>query len=674
MAQAILRNEDFKSNATVQNVQGIIYQGEGSPTDRISSPNIGAIYIDTLSGMLWICSIANNTVGWRPFNADRTKQVQVHHTVQSGDLIGAYGGGSFSFAGNSNVCHWLTTGFGGANSMVMVAGRMNGSVGSTITELFNGAVWTVGPNYSVSLWDSNGFGAQNAGVVTGGLLGGLSSGTSSAVQTFDGSTFAATSAMPAAKSQHAACGTLYSGFVTGGYGPFAFGVASNTFAFNGSMWTTLAAANLPAAMLGIQAAGGMNGAIISPDTQSPYVTKTYLFNGASWNTAPFTLFDAGTGPGMVGSSNNALAVGIITSAFTGRTNSTCFNGSVWFLGSNSTLSRINVSTGGNPANATIASGRTIGAAYLTLTESHIQNIYRKLNVTNIHTAQNIGMAVSVTTNSLTATLSTGDVTSRYVANKCTFGLDKYNNTAPFVIMSVTYNINIFNQTSTYTAEIDVQPLSAYLKFADMNQGMAVVDQNNNYYPIISITNSNSWGIYGTAIVRTPTSTALSSGSTIRMAFLDRWEDLYAGAITLTTNNQMIVSITKNVPDYLGNCPPNPLVFLKYLKPGATLHIPYSNVSGTMGSRVNYGAYQIIKSVISATPSTVINLYVTKQNTVSTNESFNGAPTIGIGGIAIYQHIQTSLTNVFDVDSIVLGYNNKMHNPYSAFYDEMIDGY
>src|ERR1035437_4349770 len=96
--QAILQVSDFKSGSTVHNIQGVLYRGEGSPLGQRISTQLGALYVDILSGGLWIANSISVNTGWEPFYNQATA-ITVSSDVQEGDLIGIYGAGSWAASG-----------------------------------------------------------------------------------------------------------------------------------------------------------------------------------------------------------------------------------------------------------------------------------------------------------------------------------------------------------------------------------------------------------------------------------------------------------------------------------------------------------------------------------------------------------------------------------------------
>ena len=106
------------------------------------------------------------------------------------------------------------------------------------------ASWATGTNYPVSVRDASGFGTPNAAII----LGGNAPPTTSAVNTYDGSSWTSTTALPANLSGADADGPQTAGLFAGGTDTTANydwnGSSWSAETYDGTCWTTSASMNV----------------------------------------------------------------------------------------------------------------------------------------------------------------------------------------------------------------------------------------------------------------------------------------------------------------------------------------------------------------------------------------------------------------------------------------------
>lgn len=640
MAQTILRNEDFKSSSIANNVQGIIYRGEGLPLGRISSPNLGAIYVDNLSGMLWMCAIVNSssTLAWKPFNSDTSTSITIDNSVQNGDLIGIFGVGSWVATGNLNAFKHNMAGAGRTNA-AFVAGGNNGTVLS-VSELFNGSAWTTAGNLNVSRQLAAAAGSQNAGLV----MGGINSAALSSTELFNGTSWAASGSMNFSKNIITGCGSQFAALVGGGFSAGAGQIISELF--NGSIWTV--GASLSVTKHKMSSAGAQNAGLVAGGTPLAVTTSTNnseIFNGTAWSLSSNLNISRQSAAGM-GSQTSAIAA---QGSFNGATSnylktSEIFNGSAWALsGSISFSGSFTSGAGASQGDAISMGGVSSASTEIRNTSFHVQSIYRKLDFSNIQSAINIGVAYNVSVSSLTATLMLGNVSSQYIPYFNFFGISKFNNDQTNAyISSTTSSVVSISALSTNNATVNLTTTFTNCFW----KGMILLDAAGNKYPVVG-------GTASAPIVRwANVSNSASPSLVMSPVWGHRFENFEASSILLSANSLVLTMTTSNYSI-------NSTVFQRFCRVGGTLYIPYSTISGTNGSSLNYGSYYI-NSVSGFSVS------VTKLNTSSATESLT------VGNISIYQHAITSPI-CLGVDSVMLGYMNKIHVPYFSFNDDTSNG-
>lgn len=653
MSQTLIRNEDFKSGSTFNNVRGILYRGNGTPTNRVNAANAGAIYLDQYTGQLWMSLNSGEPATWIPYFTDVTSSVRIASDVQEGDLVGIYGAGSWSASGNLNNRRW-DAGCAGSNqkSTVVAGGSTQGNFPSmALVELFNGSAWYNGSNINTARMNLSGLGSQNAGLMAGGgtAIRGFIASTYSTTEIFDGSTWSTSGTLLQARQNAVAFGTVNAGLIAGG---ISFNNVYGTCeSFNGATWTSinsLNAAKCDAAGIGSQNSGLLAGGVTSVGgTNKVFLTE--FFNGSSWSSG-CNLVNDRYASAVNGSQNAGLISGGVT--FGGATNiSELFNGSAWNSGSNANNARYYHIGGGTPSSGLVAGGTTDGILPSSATELHTQSIYRKLNFSNVQSANNVGLAYNTSNTSLTASVMRGDVSGDIVSGISWFGLSRFNNPQTDVyVTSTTATISSISSTITNQGVLN---LSTTLTGGFAKGGLLKVS-NGDLIPIIG-------GTSIAPVVRWENvSTSASTSLTVGCVWGQR---IYFDATLSITASSTTITFSQG---------PSSLTFNYQGRVGDVLYVPYSSVSGTNGSAVFYGTYL----VTNVSQSSSGNAMYTADSLTS---SFAGVIETNIGGAILYQQLVNAsvqkTNNKFSLDSadLVLGFRNKLRIPLDPYNDDFSNG-
>ena len=126
-------------------------------------------------------------------------------------------------------------------------------------------------------------------------------------------------------------GTVTATITTGGYlgGPPAVDTSTATESYNGSSWTTVSAMNTKRYAHG--ATGTQTAAIAYTGVNPPFVSATESYNGSAWTTTPATVNSAryGFGYSANGTQTAALFAGGTTSGTSALSDSESYNGTSW---------------------------------------------------------------------------------------------------------------------------------------------------------------------------------------------------------------------------------------------------------------------------------------------------------------------------------------------------------
>lgn len=647
MSQSILRNEDFKSSSNPEQIQGFFYRGEGFPNGRITSPTLGALYLDSLSGQLWCCNTVNSTLStsWTPISANYITSAAFATDVQNGDLVGIFGTGAWSSSSATlSAARWDNGGGGAQNAAFSAGGEQGAGTPTGISQIFNGLVWSAAGNLSVSTNAPGKMGSMNAGLIAGGATGG---GALKLSRKFNGSTWTDDSNTLSIKKEYCAgAGTMLAALVAGGFTSTVTELTNDTETHNGSIWT-LISAKLIQARCDMPAIGSQNATFVIGGLVANQISNTEIFNGTSWSSGP--LYPAVREATMCGGNlMSCFTAGGITKNGAGgyTTTSFLFNGSSWVQSNSLPAVRSAGASGGTPLRGFAAGGHNGSAMNSTVLLN--QNTYKRLDYTNLPSAANIGICLNTSSTSLTGTVLAGQIASTIIPQNHFFGISRFNTSGTYVrLSSVTGTISSVTVTTTGLATIN---LSTTLTSSFWN-GMGVLVSGGltqNVYPVVGGTDISP-------IVRWNTSSSASTSLTFSSVSLLRFNNLTATSITVSSGVANI-----NLTNF-GNL--SATTFVRWAHVGNVIYIPASTTSGSAGSAYNYGAYRINSLTVSGGVATVS---VTINNSLAITESMNTA------GIIIYQQPTVSRVGLSEADA-QLGFNNKMHSPNRPFWDDTSAG-
>lgn len=631
MSQTLVRNEDFKTTSTFDNVRGIIYRGNGSPTNRVTAPSLGALYIDQYSGQLWTATAVGAPGTWAPYFSSTISNIAIASDVQNGDLVGISGAGAWSAGGSMLIAKSGQAGAGSRSATFVSGGSNAGGAAINTTELFNGSAWSASGVLSISKTSSVATGSQNSGLIAGGQTTALTNAT----ELFDGSTWAVGNVLSLARRNFSGGGTQNAAIVAGG---ITTGVSALVELFNGATWSI--GNSLSIAKRATAAAGSVNATMVTGGNTATATNLTELFNGSSWSrggvlsVAKYAL--SGNGAGQ----NSAWVASGFTTAATNATE--LFNGSAWSLSGVLSATRFNAG-GAGYQNACLITGGAVGATVVATTELHDQTTYRKVNFSNVQNSLNIGIATSVLDTSLTASVMTGDVSGDLIAKNTFFGISRFGSDQNLTF--VTGTTSTINSISSTVSNQAVLNLSSTLTGGFAVGSMLKISDGT----IIPITGGTALApIVRWNNVSSSASTSLTVGCVWgqRIKF-DPTMTIQAGASSITFN-QGPISLTVA---YQG-------------KVGDTLVIPYSNISGTTGSSFLYGTYLINNVSLSSSGNLIYSANSLNSALVLTESN--------IGGAILYQQM-TGSTTCLSTEDVLIGYRNKMHLPMNPFNDDFANG-
>ena len=246
-------------------------------------------------------------------------QVWYNYTSATLKVRSATTTGTFATGGNLGSGGY-GFGYAGTQTAGLLAGGYTGSYnGNSAT--YNGIAWTSIPASCPNIAYHAGAGVQTAAIFAGGLQG--APGPTSAVNTFNGTTFTPQTSIPSARANQAGAGTQTAMLIFGGGDPGS----TDTFEWNGSSWTTGGSLNTgryQAGGSGTQTAGlGFGGFT----TVAVGVTESY--NGTSWTTLPASMNTARSNFAGYGTQTFAAAIGGGGDGIPPSNQAEIWNGTTW---------------------------------------------------------------------------------------------------------------------------------------------------------------------------------------------------------------------------------------------------------------------------------------------------------------------------------------------------------
>jgi hypothetical protein len=263
--------------------------------------------------------------------------------------------GTWASGGNLNTARagMYTAGTQTAN-LVSGGAPLFGGAGTDQTELYNGSSWTTSGAYPAVAASGGGCGTQTAALgFAGGLNGNVPAITTSAE--FNGSTWTAGNPNNTGRRLLAGTfGTQTAAIGVGGFSPNSSAVES----YDGTTWTTLT--SLPATRGSGGAAGIQTAAILFGDRNANPIGSVLLYNGTSFSSAT-NMNTARFGQAGSGTQTSAVQFGGYTPTVSSATEE--WNGISWFNSGSMATARGDL--GGSPAGtqsvALAAGGLTIPA-------------------------------------------------------------------------------------------------------------------------------------------------------------------------------------------------------------------------------------------------------------------------------------------------------------------------
>ena len=257
---------------------------------------------------------------------------QIWYNTTSNLLKGyTYGVASWASGGNMTEANHANAG-SGIQTAALTFGGVNpsvGSVGTAVTQIYNGSSWTNTGNLNTARYAMNGAGSQTATYGNGGYTGVPTGGYQNKTEHFSGSTWSNQTNSPRLISSGTGCGSQTAALVSGGYNE-PVGWSQSSLLYTGGVWTTGANFASPTT-LGAQSAGSagsQTAAIVFGGYIPPSATGqgSQTWNGSAFSVAP-NLNNAAYRSGA-GTQNAAIAFG--QSGPGGATNWTeLYNGSSW---------------------------------------------------------------------------------------------------------------------------------------------------------------------------------------------------------------------------------------------------------------------------------------------------------------------------------------------------------
>jgi hypothetical protein len=233
-----------------------------------------------------------------------------------GAEVGGVPAGTWSSGGSLNTARYRMMGGAGIQTAGLVVGGYSTALSSAV-ESYNGTSWTTSTSFPITAADIGMTGTATASLAIGGND---SSNNTDGVYNFNGSSWTSTTSLPTIGARIQAIGTQTAALAVGGEAPPSQAYTNRTLEFDGSTWTT--GGNLPTVIAnggcsGTQTAGfSFAGYAPSPSTQAAQ------YNGTSWTTVT-SLNTAKNESMFSGSGTQASSMVLIT------TTNEAWNGTSW---------------------------------------------------------------------------------------------------------------------------------------------------------------------------------------------------------------------------------------------------------------------------------------------------------------------------------------------------------
>lgn len=652
MSQAIITYTDFATASTADQIQGMLYKGQGFPIGVVSSLTAGALYLDSLSGTLWTATAANSTTAWKTFYSQNLPGSTIDTDIQEGDFVALLGGATFSTSGNLNFTRYNHLSAGSQNATIITLGNStvtsSGAI-STITssELYNGATWVSASNMILS----NSSAATGAAVALGSQFATfIPQNTLSISHLFNGSVWSTTgvSINLSGGPYNASVGTSNAALETG---------TATVWFWNGNTWFTQV---IGSAGFSLNATGSINNSTYWGN--NGVVTQT--FNGSTFlNGTVLPVSNPSLASNGYGS---AFAATSLYTPSSGPSQQLIYNSCTWATGGSEVLNVFGLGAGGGVSgaagsqNAGIISGGYVVAASgpTNGTQQANQKVYRRLTFTNAPTATNIGIAIGTSNANLSANIVYGDVSNLRLPGNNFFGLSPISsqeNTRIYLENARTptaVSITI-NGDGTCTTVLSSGTNICKGLLLEVSGYVGSLTVNNGFFPVTNFSGTTSITFKNPNAVASVTTT-----SNFRLCWGNRLSGLTSASITVSGNVGTVTFAS------VGNL--STTTFAQLVKVGGVIYIPYASASGAAGSALNYGTYRITAVSTSGGAGSSPTISFTSQNTYALTE------TISCNTIEYWSQAFVESSNI-GPSFYRLGYNGKMRLTSKPICDDATNG-
>ena len=267
-------------------------------------------------------------------------------TVSTDPVASAIAGGTWASGGDLNTGRGLMgNGMGTQTAAAVVAGLSPPSTYFANTELYNGTSWTESGDLPSTRYQGMAGGTQTAGIYAGGYGGSFPAFADTYY--FNGTTWSEQNDLNTARGGMAQSGqgSQTSAIVAGGTAPPAPAPPGSTTVetWDGTSWA--AGTALPTANKGFAGAGVLNSFLTFGGAPYPSVgNTTNLWNGSTWTSQPTLNTARGAGTSGFGSNISAVVAG---NGPTTITTVESYNGSSWTSAPSLNTGRSNAAAAGS---------------------------------------------------------------------------------------------------------------------------------------------------------------------------------------------------------------------------------------------------------------------------------------------------------------------------------------
>jgi hypothetical protein len=193
-----------------------------------------------------------------------------------GAEVGGVPAGTWASGGDLNTARYRMMGGAGIQTAGLVVGGYSTGLSSAV-ESYNGTSWTTSTSFPITAADIGMTGTATASLAIGGNGPG---NNTDGVYNFDGSSWTSTTSLPSAGARIQAIGTQTAALAVGGQAPPSQAYTNRTLEFDGSTWTTGGTYDT------VLANGGCSGPSTAAFSFGGYTpsesTQAAQYNGTSW--------------------------------------------------------------------------------------------------------------------------------------------------------------------------------------------------------------------------------------------------------------------------------------------------------------------------------------------------------------------------------------------------------